>query len=806
MVLYRSLLLAGASLAVVPAAAQTGSSASSSGIEDIVVTAQKREERLQDVPVAVSAVSSESIREQRIQSAIDLGTLVPSLNVTPALGGNQAIFIMRGSLAATASNYTVDGSISQYIDGVYQGPLAGTLFDVADIERIEVIRGPAGTLFGTNATGGAVNYITSRPKGQWYARQELSYSRFNSFRAKTRLDLPEWNGLSASFTYLHNYAGNNIRNGDVFTFDTSALTQRGTNRVTSARKLGVAKTDAFHGALRYQPVDGLTLDYYFDYSKRTDAGPGAQIVGFTDGPSGFAARDFLADAAAKVGRTLDDYVGQSRKTQLYATQTPGVNKVKVHNFSLEYDANDYLTIKNIASWRQLEQGLRINGLDGAGGLVNTDGSLSVMTNSALESTNNQFSNETQFVVDTEPFDLTAGLFYYTRHSRPGTNVQKVYSPSFLPPFFTPAFLANFPASTTPDSDFVVPGVFLPGETDTVFRTRQIAGYAQGTYHITPQIDITGGIRYTQDSKQILDGPTGDTFDYSKGKFTYLGNLSYKPNDDMLVYAKYATGFVAGGLTYISQLFTDPADGSQFAASVSTPYQEERAKSWELGLKADFFDKRLRTNLALFRVDYSNLQISFASPISVTAPSGQPAFGLNFGNIGNVGKARVTGVEYEITAAPVPGLVLSAVGAYNKFKYLVTDPRLGEPVLRPEFTANLSAEYELPIAGDMRLALRGDANYRSRVLTMTGFPYSEDPLVNPDGAAVNRAINQPGLWKLNARVSLKDVPLGPTKGQLSFWGRNLTNKTPVLAGGNLGTTIIGVFGDPVTYGVDLTVEF
>jgi iron complex outermembrane receptor protein len=162
------------------------------------------------------------------------------------------------------------------------------------------------------------------------------------------------------------------------------------------------------------------------------------------------------------------------------------------------------------------------------------------------------------------------------------------------------------------------------------------------------------------------------------------------------------------------------------------------------------------------------------------------------------------VEYEITATPVRGLTLSAIGAYNDFKQ--TGPAfIGEPVLRPKFTANLGAEYEVPV-GDMRFSVGGDANYRSKVLMATGFPFSEDPAINPDGAALNDVIKQPGLWKLNARVSLKDVPLGPTKGRLTLWGRNLTNKQPVVFAGNVGTHVSGVFDDPVTYGVDLTVEF
>ena len=174
------------------AAARTG------GVQEIVVTAQKRAENLQNVPVAVTAVTSEAIANARIENIADLRSIAPNLYVVTQPGGSSIpSTVMRGQVSGAASNPTVDNGISYYIDGVYLGALNGILFDINEIERIEIIRGPAGTLFGTNSTGGAINYITSGPKGEFGIKQDFSYARFGSFRSKTRIDTPEWNGLSA---------------------------------------------------------------------------------------------------------------------------------------------------------------------------------------------------------------------------------------------------------------------------------------------------------------------------------------------------------------------------------------------------------------------------------------------------------------------------------------------------------------------------------------------------------------------------------------------------------------------------------
>lgn len=385
--------------------------------------------------------------------------------------------------------------------------------------------------------------------------------------------------------------------------------------------------------------------------------------------------------------------------------------------------------------------------------------------------------------------MTAGLYYYGRHTLPGSYISAVYQ------------FVGFPNN-------VAPGNYTGSQLETNYRSRQVAGYGQATYHVTPTIDLTGGVRYSQDNKSVFDGTLepGTTYNYDKGRLTWLANISYKPTEAMMLYGKFTTGYVAGGVSAFQGVVQDratPSDPYQnVVVSAAVPYKEETAVSWETGIKADFFDRRLRTNFALFYVTYNNLQQVFPTTTTAIGPlSHQPVTFQSFATT-NIGKSRDYGLEYEIYAMPIKGLTLSATGAYNNFKYIEAIPGQVEPVYRPKFTANLAAEYSVPLSGDMRVSFRGDAEYRSHIALgnhriVTAYPEND---------RLNELLFQDALMKLNARVTLSNIPLGPTTSRVSVWGRNLTNKQRFNSGGDFGTVISGVFDDPVTYGVDLAVEF
>ncbi|TXG98140.1 MAG: TonB-dependent receptor, partial [Rhodocyclaceae bacterium] len=786
--------------------------ARSGGVQEIEVTAQKREENLQKVPVAVTAITSEAIANARIENITDLRSIAPNLYVVQQPGGSAIpTTVMRGQVSGAASNPTVDNGISYYIDGVYLGALNGLIFDMSDIERVEIIRGPAGTLFGTNSTGGAINYITSGPKGEFGVKQDLSYARFGSFRSKTRIDTPEWNGLSASVSYLHNERKSNVRNFRQTTMDYTAFTNGELGKLTSVKRLGESTTDAVHATLRWKDVvEGLTLDYKFDWTREKSSGAPVYLIGLPDTLGGLGAYYQIAAQAAGGGLSLDDLIQTKRgKIAFNDNTTPTLTKTQSHLFVANYQANDWLSIKNSTSWRSNKRSGFTSNLDGTGFLdiaPNTQlGLLTVMCCSQL----NQFSNELQLNIDTDKVTGTLGLFHYTRRTKPGSNPWGMLTNETFSAYYLGMRYA--PGSSIDDFD-----------RSFQYRVKQQAAYGQLTYHVSDQFDVTGGLRYTHDDKNFFDtssGQPGANYNYSKGNFSYLVNLTWKPTDNTMAYAKYSTSFIAGG-TAAGPMAVDPVTHLPFIAAAKT-YGEEKAKSWEAGVKTELFDRRLRANLAVFHVTYTGLQTPlFKSGELVTAPSGEEVMSGASQYTTNFGKARAYGLEWEFTAVPTEGLTLGWSGSYTNFKYKkisadilaaggvtkVSDYPVSQ---RPKFMTNLSAQYVMPLVDDTRLSLQLDGAYRSTINVGTQ-EFSNAGFVaaglSYDPRYMNDLLKQKGLWTLNARASVMDIDVGPAKATVSLWGRNITNKQRLNFIANTSITAAGLFDDPATYGVDLSIEF
>src|SRR5690606_22676840 len=236
------------------------------GLEDIVVTAQKREQSLQDVPVAVTAVTETFMQANRIQNVVDLSAVTPNLNIrVAAAGGALPTVVLRGVLSYGVAPGS-DKQVPMYIDGVYMGNAFGTQFEMADVERIEVLRGPQGTLFGRNATAGAISINTKKPSGELSLRQEFTYGNFDQLRSRTRIELPAAGPIKTAFSYTHSERRGEIRNlGAGTTWD---FTAAGYGKLTAPKWLGSDNTDAYSIAVLFEPDNSdFSLLYKFD---RTD--------------------------------------------------------------------------------------------------------------------------------------------------------------------------------------------------------------------------------------------------------------------------------------------------------------------------------------------------------------------------------------------------------------------------------------------------------------------------------------------------------------------------------------------------------
>ena len=251
----------------VPATTPTARSGGD-GIAEIVVTAQRREQRLQDVPIAVTAVEGNSLATNRVRNSTDLNGLVPGLFARPNTGGLGAPSYSLRGVQAAASTASADRETSQYLDGVYIGSSRGAIFDVPDIERIEVLRGPQGTLFGRNATSGAISMVTRDPTGKFGFRQDLTLGNYDQIRTRTSIDSPTVGPFSGYVTFVHDERDGDVRNlGAGTTFvRSSRYTDLGASR--SPDYLGGSNFEDVFAAVRFATGTGdFKITYKFDRSK-----------------------------------------------------------------------------------------------------------------------------------------------------------------------------------------------------------------------------------------------------------------------------------------------------------------------------------------------------------------------------------------------------------------------------------------------------------------------------------------------------------------------------------------------------------
>jgi iron complex outermembrane receptor protein len=716
------------------------------GVEEVVVTAQKREQRLQDVPASVTALSMESLAVGRVQNVSDLDGLSPNLTIqTVPAGSGVPVYSMRGVIAS-ASAPGADKGVAIYIDGVYLAAGSGSTFNLADIERVEVLKGPQGTLFGRNSTGGAVSFTTRGPKGEFGLKQEFTVGNYDQIRTRTRIDTPRIGPFSAAVTFTHSERRGDTRNlGAGTVWDYSRV--GGPAAVVSPTWLGNNDTDSWAASVRFEATSNLDFVYKFDHTNQTGTEVG---VGVTR----VILPTLIAFQAANPRPTVPSLTRSDAVNNWHVTENH--LKAEGHVLTTNWRATDQITVKNIVAYRTNTYSAPGSQLDGLGGMTAGGAPfMGIVTHSA--GSDEQFSEELQVDYDSKFMHVTAGGLWWRHTAQKGQYGTAANSDAFR----------AYP-------NFVVQPPVNPARQNRV-TTKSKAVYAQGEFHLMEQLDVVLGGRYTDDTKYGIDLslPTPDPIDFSKGEWTYTAGVNYKPMDGVLTYAKYSTGYISGG-------------------ELSTlEFRTERAKSWEAGVKADWFDHRLRTNLSLFSAKYVDLQISGPGTLYGVPQAAQVLV--------NAGDAKAKGFELETTLVPIERLTLGANLGYLDFKYGRLDPRFvaaGNTVVaqRPKWTANLSAQYETPpVLGDAHLNMRVDANYES------GHNGSANPTL--------RAWSYiPGVWNLNGRIALEQIDIGGHNATLALWGRNLLDEDGLRYAVALGPVVSASYEPARTFGLDLTFEW
>jgi iron complex outermembrane receptor protein len=735
--------------------------AAPASLEEIVVTSQRREERLQDVPISVTAFTSADLEANRIQNVTDLSSLAPNVLISSGLPGLQAISATIRGLVAFPLTSNAQKGVSVYLDGVYLGTNDGAIFDVADIARIEILKGPQGTLFGRNSNGGAISLTTSNPSGEFHVKQTLTFGNYHEFRSKTKIDLPSWERLSASFTYTHDQRDGDIRNlgaGTVWNFslaDTGAQALR-----TSPSRLGDQDINSVGLAVRLQATDQLDVIYKFDYTHNDFTTAGLAPV------TGLA---LLAPQPFGVGANPASFSSTRPDAVNNAFTTPSTEVNYGHNLTATYSLNENIRLQDIFGAR-FSSLVGMTELSGAGGISGagfgfpTAVVIPFGADTVYDAT--QASNEIQVTVATKPVTLTSGYIYFRDRSSTG-GIEDLGALSTNPLATTLIFPVN--------GAFLIPPAANVGQFIHT-SSHSNAVYAQGEFHVAPTLDLVTGVRNTWDHS-FSDDNVGGPFDTNSSKPTYLLGVNYRPMEDVLTYAKWSTGFISGGVF----------DGAAFLP--------ETANSYEAGLKADWLSHRLRTNIALFNVTYNNLQ-------QVAQESGKNV-------IINSGKARARGFEFEGSLIPVEGVSLNANLGYTNFRILQLPvsqtPPPGEqyyPVKRPTVTSNLAAQYESPDKiWNGRILMRLDGQFASAVHYT---PFASG--LNPQDTIALTTVK--AHWIANARLALTDLPIAGARGQIALWGRNIFNDKSIVGAADFTDRglIAANFQAAATYGIDLSVEF
>ncbi|MEP7351460.1 MAG: TonB-dependent receptor [Sphingorhabdus sp.] len=792
-----AIVLAIVTMSATPALAQeaTNESPPETGLDEIVVTARRVSENLQSVPVAITAFSGEDLKAQGARSALDIQTLTPNLKIREAGGNPSALSLAIRGQVQTDIISTLDPSIGVYVDEVYYARAIGLSAGLLDIERVEVLKGPQGTLFGRNTTGGALNISTAKPDATEFSghiRANVgNYSRFDTEAVVNVPLVPDKLALRvAGQRQKSSGYGRDLVSGERLA-ETNNYTIRGKLRWTPNDRLDVTISAEHFNLDQNGPVQRLlyvspttVIPLGGGVALTIPATPEIVTALATGGCFDTALLAGLAPTFPCAGfstytpgpRTFASYIG-GNPYDVSLTQVPKVTaKTTTASLNAQYDLGD-ATLKYIGAYRKIENASPID-LDGTPITI-------LQTTTAQKS--HSWSHELQLSGKAfdNVFDYTLGVYRFNESGSDG--------------------------STTLALPVINP--FNPSATRGFVASKALAFYGQGTAHLSDAFSLTAGLRWSQDKKRLdsrstvagvcvvpvallnnPNAPCSAIFNRTDEAISYTASANYKVAENVLVYAKTSRGFRGGGFNL---------RGTSVLSF--TPFDPEKVTDYELGLKSEFFDRRARFNVALFTSDYSDIQ---KSTIVANGQGGTATI------VANAASARVKGFEAELTVLPVDGLRLSGTigltdAKYKSFPAVCVVPggpaagtpcdRSGEPFEQvPKATWSLSGEYRVPVASG-EAAFRLDYSHVSSIVSQ-GITYTQ----TPDLASF---VTQKGYGLLNGRLSWA---MGDKGFEIAAWVRNLTDTRYYVGHLDFVNSGLGYIegqpAEPRTFGVEVGYKF
>ncbi|WP_242124094.1 TonB-dependent receptor [Sphingobium sp. Sx8-8] len=787
-------------------------------LADIIVQARKVSENLQNVPVAVTVLSGEDLTQRSVQRVQDIARFTPGMSIRPASPTPSALSITLRGQVQTDILATLDPSVGTYVDGVYWARAYGLNGDFLDIESLQVLKGPQGTLFGRNTTGGAIIINSNNPvMDEFSGRMSLTYGRFNEFQATGVLNIPIVKDkialrLAGQRLSRDGYTTNSVPASAVSAVaaNNAAVAQAPFTGSPNGVKFDNRDRWNFRGKLDLMPTENLTLRFSGEYFRMNEVQPSRQMVlattpyTATNGTyslggtsaiyagvlNGGPAPTSAANAGADIGiglPLLNAQIAQlaanpgmasmNEVPYVYAkTQTFGFTGILDTSFGQIQLITGYRKVRSYAGFDLDGSQYPIHFTEGQQDLKQYSGELQI-TGTALN----------------DSVDFAAGMFAFH---------EKGYdqSISIVAPLINPV-TSQFYGLINNDS---------------------IGMYGQATWHITDKFSFTGGLRYSVDDKGL--DSRNNNYNRSTGLtacslfpapalnigevvgpvqcsvrrrasfdgWSYTAGFDYKPVDGVLLYLKTAKGFRSGG-----QNLRAPT------AAFLIPFQPEIAYSYEAGFKGEFLNRRVRLNAALYQTDVNNIQRSTI----VANPSGA---GASATILGNAGKARFRGGEVELQALLFDGFTVSLNGAHVDPKYIRYADLGGdrsferfESVAKWQF--GVAGDYNRDI-GSAKLKLHADYAWTGKTPT-SSYNWVGNPggAVNTQNDAVIAATTRKAQGILGARAA---VSFMDDQYELAVFGRNLTNNRDyvnsllVAPVGYVSTTRF----EPRTYGVTATAKF
>jgi iron complex outermembrane receptor protein len=706
---------------VITLAAPAQESPDSGGIQEVLVTAERRESNLQDTPIAITAMDAATLVDRGITDLEGIIKATPSMSFTPyPPTANTLTLYMRGSGVQDVGQITIDTAIGLYQDGFYISRGQMVTFDLADIERVEVLRGPQGTLYGRNTTGGAVNLISKKPSGELGFKQELEFGSNGRFRSLTALDLPQWHGLSAKLSFLKRQKDGYVKN-------------RG-----PGNDFGEEEQAAGRLALRWDGGGPFTADYFYERGD-LDSTPlyytSSALVGLIPGYSDRGRPE------ARSYRAMDLPV------------SPG--EYESHGLTLAWAVNDALTLKSLTGYRDLSVAYNQDYAE----------TFFVGFRSLDDIRSHQFSQELQAVGSALDgrIEYIAGLYYFEEAGRHFQNT-----------VITNALPGSSPLLLNKDRF-----VSMKSESQAAF-----AQLTWTPPVLDDRLGLTFGGRYTRDERsaqrQLLTTFFGfpiaqepapgliNANDLESSRFNPSFTANFAWTDDVNTYLRVATGYKAGGSS-------ESVDVGQFGVT----FAPEDVTVYELGLKSYLFDRRMRLNAAAFSSRYEDMQLFFnTSPGDLSV-----VLGLNAGKATIRGLELETlwqpidslsftleytylDAKYDEVRAPAGTIFDPAVNPASPYQVGEDVKQLFSTGYAPQNTLNLGSSWTFLTRGSSNLTAILNYRWEDRTYHSSGA-----------GPAVpnHETASRPAFGLLDGRFSWKTELSSNSRLRVDVWGKNLTDK-------------------------------